>query len=313
MDSYKNNWPTETARHEPEGFFQWSHASSNMVLDFHGDPIKAKTTVLSDGNHHMALQAVAAQFLEITPDVEDVFYVTLPPGLIKQIVLHGGIHIGNLHLTIRPDIVLSPRLVLHELLETGHVTRLSPFMKNQGNVLLVKKNNPKKITGIADLFRDDIKLFISNPRTERVSHLGYRATLLNTAKAQGLDEVQLAARIDQRGKNIVYGEQIHHREAPVSIIEDKCDVAVVYYHLGLRYQRIFPASLEFIPLGGTKNEPQPDNNNVISETYMGICSKAGEWGQALWDYLLSDPVTKIYEYHGLVRISEKEGSLIHAR
>jgi hypothetical protein len=33
----------------------------------------------------------------------------------------------------------------------------------------------------------------------------------------------------------------------------------------------------------------------------GLVGNGGEWGQALLDFMMGDAVTKIYEYHGLMR------------
>ena len=291
-------WPTETAGITDDAI-QWDHPLSNSVLDFHGDPDKAKVTVLSDGNHHMALQEAMAQFLKLYPDAQDVFYVTLPPRLIKIILLNHGIYIGNLHLTINADVLLSPLNVIQELTQSGHVKRNQVFAKNKGSVLLVRKGNPKNIQGLADLFRTDICLFISNPETEKVSHQGYRSTLINMSKARALDYQALADRIDTGTDNIVWGEQVHHREAPLALAQEQCDAAIVYYHLALRFTRIFPELFALVFLEGG-NELINDENNNSSEVHMAMATDAGKWGNLMWEYLQTDAEARIYEHHGLV-------------
>jgi len=172
-------------------------------------------------------------------------------------------------------------------------------MRNQGSVLLVKKGNPKNIAGVADLNRQDVRLFLSNPVTETVSCQGYINTLAGVAAREGVALSFLTD--DPPSPRICYGEQIHHREAPQAIIDGRADVSVVYYHLALRYTRIFPELFTMIPLGGTIDQPQPWPENVISLSHAGLIHDGGQWGNALLDFLASEAVSQIYSHHGLLR------------
>jgi hypothetical protein len=64
----------------------WSQPESNLVLDFHGDPLNADLVVFSDGNHHMALEPSLQAFKEIHPQVGEIFYATTPPGPILNLL-----------------------------------------------------------------------------------------------------------------------------------------------------------------------------------------------------------------------------------
>ena len=173
-----------------------------------------------------------------------------------------------------------------------------PFMRNRGSVLLVKKGNPKNISGVADLAQKNLRLFLSNPDTETVSYRGYVDTLQGMAAGEG---IKLSFLADATGTGIVYGERIHHREAPQALADDRADVAIVYYHLALRYTRIFPALFEIVPLGGTALDPRPVSENIISKTHAGIIGDGGSWGAEFLRFLSSDTVSDIYAYHGLLR------------
>ena len=54
----------------------WCHGGSNLCLYFHGDTVKAKMVVFSDGNHHMELLETLALFQEQHSDLKDIFYAT---------------------------------------------------------------------------------------------------------------------------------------------------------------------------------------------------------------------------------------------
>ncbi len=288
-------WPEERARQSRENEASWSQPGSNICLDFHGDPRRARLVVFSDGNHHMALAECLQGFLVENPGVDDIFYATTPPGVLVQALKGGGLQLGNLSLTVKPDIFLSPPDVLDSLVAGGYMREHIPFMKSRGNALLVRKGNPKAIRGIADLARDQVRLFLSNPDTERASYRVYADSLKALARKHGVAPDFLDA------GRVVYGERIHHREAPQALADGRADVAMVYYHLALRYTRIFPDLFELVPIGGTADNPQPEPENIVSRIHAGRVGDGGEWGSALLEFLQSDAVTEIYERHGLSR------------
>jgi hypothetical protein len=276
----------------------WKHAGSNICLDFHGDPAKADLVVFSDGNHHMALEESLQAFARQTQGLKGIFYATTPPGVLVQALEAGKLYVGNLCLSLVPHLFISPPDIFQRLIAGGFVTAHQPFVRSQGNVLLIRKGNPKSILGIRDLTREDVRLFISNPDTEAPSHKVYRDTLHNLAQDNGVDLRFLDSAPNDR---IVYGERIHHREAPQSLADGQADAAVIYYHLALRYTRIFPDLFEFIPLGGTPDAPNPAIGNVISQIDIGLVGGGGERGQALLEFLSGETVTRIYDHHGLRR------------
>ena len=289
-------WPSETVVDGAPSEV-WSQSSSNIVLDFHGDPLKAELVVFSDGNHHMALLPALKAFREAHPDVEDIFYATTPPAPILSFLKTGALRLGNLSLSIRPHLFISPPHVLDRLRDEGYVASHRLLARNQGSVLLIRHGNPKVIRGVEDLMREDVKLFISNPDTESVSYRGYRQTLEGMAGRLGVDQDTFCASVF--GPTVVWGQRIHHREAPESIAAGQADAAIVYYHLALRYTRIFPSFFDYIPLGGTKDQPQPLPENRIADIHMGLVGDGGAWGADAIDFFKSRPVADIYARHGL--------------
>lgn len=286
------NWPPERARiaaAEPA----WSQTGSNVCLDFHGDPRRARLVVFSDGNHHMALEECLQRFLTAHPTVEDVFYVTTPPAVLLAWLEAGSLHVGNLCLSLRPHVFISPPKILDRVVAAGHASRHVPFMRSRGNVLLVRKGNPKGIRTLADLARPGVRLFLSNPKTETASYEVYVESLKGLARTQGV----APGFLDDGTERIVYGERIHHREAPQALADDRADAALLYYHLVLRYTRIFPEHFDMVPLDGTPTAPAAEN--VISEFHLALVGDGGEWGAAARDYLLGEEATEIYARHGL--------------
>lgn len=292
------HWPQETAGPGGTGNSSFVQAGSNLCLDFHGDPLRARLVVVSDGNHHMALRDALAAFLAENPAVEDVFYTTTPPRVALQLLSTGHLDIGNLRLAVKPHVMIGPPPVLDQAVTAGQMTTCGPFMRSRGAALLVLKGNPKGIFGTADLMRDGVKLFLSNPLTERHSYGIYRSALQRLAIAEGLAPGFLdhAPGPPDRAK-LIYGEAIHHREAPQALADGRADVAVVFYHLALRYQRIFPEHFDFVQPAAWL----PDQEADMGRTDCGLAGDGGAWGRSLLDFLATEAVTQIYRFHGLER------------
>ncbi len=291
-------WPAETACAVSHDTPHFVHAESNICLDFHGDPSRAKLVVFSDGNHHMALQETLRAFVAKFPAVEDIFYTTTPPRVAIQMLRAGCIDVGNLRVTVAPHVFISPPAVLDQLVTEKIMDGHLPFMRSRGVVLLLRKGNPKAIFGIMDLLRRGVKLFLSNPVTEKISYQIYTDALRRMAMRDGVVLDFLDHKPGQHNSNkLMYGEAIHHREAPQAVLDGDADVALVFYHLALRYQRIFPDLFEFVwPIGSLGAQ-------VCDINYFncGLIGDGGEWGKLLIEFLLSAEVTEIYAAHGLDR------------
>ena len=291
------NWPIERATGLDSTLARYEQIES-LRLDLHGDPIKAQLVVCSDGNHHMALEQTLQTFARNNPALEEIFYTTTPPRIAVQLLQGGGLQIGNFQLCVSPHVFISPPQVLDKLAATGRLSKHAPFMHSRGVVLLVRKENPKHIVGISDLLRDDVRLFLSNPITEAVSYQIYTDCLRRLAGIHGLTLDFLAHAPGHPDPNkLIYGESIHHREAPQMVADGRADAAVVFYHLGLRYQRIFPDIFDFIWPAGSLGNQSCD----ISHFSCGLIDDGGAWGESLYQFLLSDTVAEIYRSHGLER------------
>lgn len=286
------DWPAEQARPasaEP----RWSQPHSNLALDFHGDPHRARLVVFSDGNHHMALEECLQCFLAAHPQAEDVFYATTPPAVLLRWLEAGCLHLGNLRLSLKPHLFISPPKILDRVVASGRAPGHTPFMRSCGNVLLVREGNPRKIRAVTDLTRADVRLFLSNPETEAASYEVYADTLRGLARRAGV-EGDFPGRV-----HAVYGERIHHREAPQALADERADAAMLYYHLALRYTRIFPGQFEIVPLDGAPENAAPEN--VLSRFHLALVDGGGEWGSAAREFLLGPEAAAIYARHGLAR------------
>ena len=158
---------------------------------------------------------------------------------------------------------------------------------------------------MADLLRPDVVPFMSNPDAEAASYGVYRETMLATARALGLDVGTLGRRqAGEGGENgpIVFGERIHHREAPQALVDGRADAAMVYYHLALRYVRVFPGEFEIVCEGWDPEgdgDGEPAEGMVVTEYVVAPARWVGEWGEVFVAFMGSGAVVAIYEGHGI--------------
>lgn len=283
------DWPGENADDPTLPRNRWFHPSSNCCLDFHGDPAASALRVFSDGNHHMALEQTLEAF-RAEHALSSIFYCTTPPKVYLDWMESGAIEIGNLRLGVAPDIVIGPDDIMEKLASRDAVRRISVFAQSRGNSLLVRKGNPKNIHDVRDLLSPEIRLFISNPKTESASHAVYRQTL------EGFAGDAIGDLLDA-GDRVLFGELIHHREAPQAVADGRADAAVVYGHLALRYTRIFPELFERVPL--------PEGERNITTRYaVGLVDETHGMAGELYRYILGDEAAGIYRHHGLLPIRD---------
>lgn len=291
-------WPAERAAVRSE-LPEWSQSGSNLVLDFHGDPARAALVVFSDGNHHMALGQCLEQFACAHSELGEIFYATTPPAVLLGALANGGVRVGNLVIAARPHVFIGPGAVLDRVCESGAMAEHRAFARSRGNVLLVPRGNPKSIRGIEDLARPDVRLFLSHPEREAASHRVYRETLEQMAAAAG---VTLDLLGEERSGTVVHGECIHHREAPQAVADGRADAAIVYFHLALRYTRVFPDRFEIVALDGAPE--QPAAHNVLTTLHIGVLGDGGRYGRSLLEFMTGSEAAAVYEHHGLARVGE---------
>ena len=100
--------------------------------------------------------------------------ITLPPGLLLQAIKTGGWIYGDTAYRGLPDVYASVNLGhLKQLKAAGTMESYMVYMHNELQIM-VAKNNPKKIAGIKDLVREDVRTSMpSNPINEGIHAVLY--------------------------------------------------------------------------------------------------------------------------------------------
>lgn len=324
-------WPLDIDATDPD----LSEPTANNINDLHARISKCDdiNVVLSTaGNYHMALRDLWYDyFLPRNKDIiRNWFYTTSPPISPEQIQ-NLTLTFGNVRLECRPIIAVGPKGLMDTLAKLNVIEGDPiPVIKNQGNVILVKKGNPKKIKSIWDLGRKDIKVVTSNPYTEKGSFSNYRDSIFNIAlndadkpanwTAERLFNAVFNSTEKYNKHNYMHthkpkhrnrikwlsGKRIHHREVPWSIAYGQADAGLIFYHLALYMVRTFPDKFDIVPLGGTVENPQPLDGN--KQATMFITRIKGELNndqyqsrEALINAYTSSEFDLILNNHGLLR------------
>jgi ABC-type molybdate transport system substrate-binding protein len=177
------------------------------------------------GNQFFAMDEVVGAFQRTHPGVT-VGLVTLPPGLILSAIQSGGWTYNGKEYRCTPDVYASVNLGhLRQLKAAGMMSRYAVYMHNELQIM-VAKGNPKKIAGIDDLVRPDVRTSMPNPVNEGIMQFYARKVLerhgIWSEIANGGECV--ACQTTERN----WFTAVHHRETPERIRDSKSDAGIVW-------------------------------------------------------------------------------------
>ncbi len=336
-------WPLDNPPRIPD----LTEPTSNRLWDFHASIDDCDMVLSTAGNYHMALRDLWFDvYLPSFPAGEEPrnwYYTTSPPISADQIV-NNTLTIANLTANCLPQIAVGPGRLMNTLegltFDDGRPVTVGtriPIIRNFGNVILVRKGNPRRIRSVWDL--DRVRLVTSNPFTEPGSFGNYSSSIFNIAFAQRGERA--ATRLFNRIFNDnnrrfhrhdddddddgwhgysrgdvgrwywrrgawLSGARIHHREVPWSVAIGDADAGLMFYHLALFAKNSFPDEFDIVPLGGTVENPDPVEGNRVATLFAIRIN--GDWTpeqfdaqERLIDSFLSPEFTAILSQYGLRR------------
>ncbi len=195
------------------------------LADFHGNPIDPKLVLYVGGNYFFALAPLVRAFEARQPEYKGhIFWETLPPGLlVKQMDAGGTITVGNMTWTVKPDAYFAGLQAVERLIGEGKLK--APAVPYVSNVLtiMVARDNPAQIAGLADLGRRNVRLAMPNPDFEGVTD----QIKMSLRKAGGDSLVTMV--YDTKVKDgSTYLTQIHHRQTPMLLMQGRADAGVTW-------------------------------------------------------------------------------------
>ena len=177
------------------------------------------------GNQFFAMDDVIAAFRKLDPGIS-VGLVTLPPGLLLSAIQAGGWTYGGKEFAGRPDVYASVSLGhLQQLKSAGLMRTYATYMHNEMQIM-VARGNPKKIAGIMDLARSDVRTSMPNPVNEGIMQFYARKVLERHGIWPAISGGKDCVSCQSTERN--WFTAVHHRETPERIRRNESDAGIVW-------------------------------------------------------------------------------------
>ena len=261
--------------------------------DLHGDPAISQLTIFAAGNQFFVMPALLAAFRRVHPEIRNVYYETLPPGIETAQLRNGRLQVGNLIVSARPDVLMAGRRGLAALHADGLVSAPVGYASNN-LAIEVHASNPKGIAGLSDLARPDVRVAMPNPKWEGVASQIARA--VENAGGATLEQTVMVTKV-AAGTTILTA--IHHRQTPRWIVAGRIDAGVVWASEARYAERMhLPVATVTIPPA----------QNVIGDYTSAIATQAphAAAAKAFATFLTSPAANAVYASYGFGLPKERE-------
>lgn len=253
------------------------------VPDLFGDITDPQLVIFFAGNQFMCMDDLLAAFKKRHPQYTRIFAETLPPGILAKQIEGGSITIGNMRITLQPDVYTAGKSRIDQM--TAHFSDTVVYAYNK-LAIMVPKGNPKGIKGLNDLGRKDVRVSMPNPAWEGIGKRIEEAYV--KAGGEGLKKAIMETKVSD---STTYLTHIHHRQTPMRILYHQSDAAPVWYSEAW-YQQLIGHPTETVTI--------PESEN-IKATYMAGLMKTAPHPQAAKDFmnfLVSPQAKAVYKKYG---------------
>jgi len=278
------------------------YAASTGGLVFGRDALegmrKADVVLWLAGNQFFAMDEVIGAFQKRHPTIS-VALITLPPGLLLQAIKADGWIYGDKEYRGKPDVYASVNLGhLKQLKAAGMMDQYMVYMHNELQIM-VAAGNPKKITGVQDLVRADVRTSMPNPINEGIMQFYIRKVLERHGIWQTISGGKECVHCQTTSNN--WFTTVHHRETPERILSNQSDAGMVWKTEVLAAERD-GGLVEGIAL--------PDQDSLRTEVSYVIgelnASTHHEASGAFLSFLRSPDCQNAYAKFGFVKASDNE-------
>ena len=177
------------------------------------------------GNQFMVMKEIVSAFKKEYPNIENIFYETLPPGLELKQILSGGALFRGEKIDVHADVYSSVnKKAMETLIETGQIlTENYHLYLHNRLTLMVQKGNPSRITSVADLGWDSIRISQPDPANEDIAF-----HIIDMYRQVGGDELVHRIMEKKRAEGTTIFTVVHHRETPLRITKNTVDAGPVW-------------------------------------------------------------------------------------
>lgn len=267
----------------PESKLMFTIPGVDNVPDLFGDINDPQLVIFFAGNQFMCVDDLLAGFKKDYPQYQRIFAETLPPGILAKQIESGSITIGNMRITLKPDVYTAGRSTILQM--AGHFTDTTAYAYNK-LAIMIAKGNPKKIRGLEDLGRKEIRVSMPNPAWEGIARQIEQAFV--NAGGENLRKTIMESKVHD---STTYLTQIHHRQTPMRILYNQSDAGPVWFSEAY-YQQMINHPIEIVSI--------PDKEN-ITVVYMAATLKTAPHPQAAKDFmnfLLTPAAKAVYKKYG---------------
>lgn len=259
--------------------------------DIYGDINDPQLVIFMGGNQFMVLDDLLAAFKKRYPQYQRILVETLPPGLLFEQIKTGELVIGNMRITVKPDIYTTGKNKIEE--NKNMFSRTEAFTGTQ-LALMVTKGNPKKIKSLQDLQRKNIRISMPDKNIEGIGN-----TVEEAYRKAGGEALHKKIMVDKVKDSTTFITEIHHRQSPMRILYKKSDVAPVW-ETEIFYQKSIGNPVDYVAI--------PKQFNKLSVTSGGILNDAPhkEAANHFMDFLLSDEAQAIFKKFGFKNPDEEK-------
>jgi molybdate transport system substrate-binding protein len=273
----------------PPAGLQFSAPPVDAIADLHGDIVDPQLTVFFAGNQFMVVHDLMEGFKHAHPHYQRIYAETLPPGILAKQIEGGVLVMGNLRITLKPDVYTAGKSAIDEnQSKHGWFAETADYARNP-LAIMVARGNPKHITGLTDLGRPDVRVSMPNPAWEGIARqieASYRK-----AGGEALDHTIMQTKV---GDGSTFLTTIHHRQSPLRVLQGASDAAPVWSTEAYFQQQILHRPVETIAI--------PAAQNAIA-TYTAARMKQAPHAQAAKDFMafMQSPAAQaIYRKYGFM-------------
>ena len=253
---------------------------------------RADLVLFMAGNQFMVMPELIDAFQKKYPDIRNIYYETLPPGLeLKQILAGGAVFRGE-PITVFPDIYSAVSLeAMHTLVQNNIIgpEDYFPYLHNR-LTLMVPPGNPARIESVTDLGRDEVRISQPDPENEDIA-----LHIVNMYRQAGGEELVHLIMQEKTACGTTILTKVHHRETPDGISENSVDVGPVWATEAVYAQK---SGFNFEVVEPGKDLDQRDRiNYYICRLKKGVNP---ENGKRFLRFIKSEGAREIYRQHGFV-------------
>lgn len=259
-------------------------APFDYSADLCGDPCKFELGLFMNGNQYMVMPDLISAFKSYA-GISEVFYETLPPGVLVKQLKKTRLKMGELIISAVPDLIAASPVQLEKLKEENLVHSFAKYASNDLS-MIVKKGNPRQIKTLEDLAKPNVYIAIPNPATEGIGRL-----VLDALESFGGKDFKNQIAEEKIKKAESFFTQIHHRQSPQWLEEAKIDVAFVW---STEATYLIDSGKDFEKIS------IDSNHNQIGHYAIGLLNHAPHFqlGSQFMEFMVSAEALGIYTKYG---------------